>query len=715
MEIDYEKDLNPDQLAAVMAPPDRPALVLAGAGSGKTRTLTYRVAWLISECGIPPRRLLLLTFTNKAAAQMLERIESLTGVSAREFWGGTFHSVGCRFLRIHAEKIGLDSNFTILDAEDAEKLLKNTVEAAFPKFFSIKSNPRSGLLFEIISFARNTRTSIAEAMMGKFSWIETPSEAISQIAEAYKNAKRQSNCCDFDDMLELWLELLQKNFDVLENYRARFKNILVDEYQDTNKLQSEILDLLADRGQISAVGDDAQCIYSWRGAEIDNILTFKDRYPAANIYKIERNYRSSAQILRFANAILEQMPTSDDYRKVLIPAKEGFHKPVILSVLDGAAQGRIVCELIREVVSDGVHDYSDIAVLYRSHFQAMDLQLQLQYKNIPFVITSGLKFFEQAHIKDVIAQIKFAANQKDFVSFRRFVCFMDKIGEKTARKIYDTAAQISQKRGISVAEALADKSVTAKVPLISREMFARMAKSVAEISKSVSAASGAHGAAGRGDSEGDAEKSSPKPDWQMNFFDSLDGAHAFAGGEHSHAQAASANARTASAPQNSPSEKLPEDIVKEVCSGWYKEAMMVTYEDYPERAKDFDSLAEYASRYRDFEEFLANAALEVSADQQQEGDSSERVRLMTVHQAKGLEFPVVFVIGASDGLFPTKRSIDDGDVDEERRLFYVAATRAMEYLVITCPKVGLVAGELQMRPKSRFIDTVSGELFTNQI
>lgn len=715
MEIDYEKDLNPDQLAAVMAPPDRPALVLAGAGSGKTRTLTYRVAWLISECAIAPRRLLLLTFTNKAAAQMLERIESLTGVSAREFWGGTFHSVGCRFLRIYAEKIGLDSNFTILDAEDAEKLLKNTVEAAFPKFFSVKSNPRSGLLFEIISFACNTRTSIAETMMGKFSWIETPSETISQIAEAYKNAKRQSNCCDFDDMLELWLELLQKNPDVLESCRARFKNILVDEYQDTNKLQSDILDMLADRGQISAVGDDAQCIYSWRGAEIDNILTFKSRYPAANIYKIERNYRSSAQILSFANAILEQMPTSDDYRKVLIPAKDGFHKPVVLSVLDGSAQGRIVCELIREVVSDGVHDYSDIAVLYRSHFQAMDLQLQLQYKNIPFVITSGLKFFEQAHIKDVIAQIKFAANQKDFVSFRRFVCFMDKIGEKTARKIYDTAAQIAQKRGVSVAEALADKSVAAKVPPISREMFARMAKSVAEISKSVASASGARRAEESGESgRGDSEKSSAKHDWQMNFFESLDGAHAFPT-DAERAQTVSAGGKAASAPKISAAEKLPEDIVKEVCSGWYKEAMMVAYEDYPERAKDFDSLAEYASRYRDFEEFLANAALEVSADRQQEGDSSERVRLMTVHQAKGLEFPVVFVIGASDGLFPSKRSIDDGDVDEERRLFYVAATRAMEYLVITCPKVGLVAGELQMRPKSRFIDTVSGELFTSQI
>ncbi len=696
LEIDYEKELNSDQLSAVMAPPDRPALVLAGAGSGKTRTLTYRVAWLISECEIAPYRILLLTFTNKAAAEMLGRIESLTGVPSNQFWGGTFHSIGCKFLRIHSEKAGLESSFTILDSEDAVKLLKNTTELVLPRFFASKTNPKAALLFEIISYARNTMQPIADAMVERFPWIETPVAQIEEIAQAYKKAKRAANSCDFDDMLELWYELLVANADILENYRNRFKNILVDEYQDTNRLQSAILDLLADKGQISAVGDDAQCIYSWRGAEIDNILTFKERYPAANIYKIERNYRSSAHILRFANQILEQMPTEDIYRKMLVPAKEGFHKPVVLSAMDGSSQGRLVSELIREVAEGGIYSYGDIAVLYRSHFQAMDLQLQLQYKHIPFTITSGLKFFEQAHIKDVVAQIRFVANPKDFISFNRFVRFLDKIGDKTAQKIYSLACELADKKSISVFEALEDKSVVAKVPAVSRQAFATMANSLKKISESVSVS-----LAQNSDKENSSQrKNDNTSNLQMSLFDDV-----------------ACGSKCSDVQSNLISPKMPEEIIKEVCSGWYKDAMMVSYEDYLERAKDFDALMEYAAKYSDFDDFLANVALEVAETQTEHDDNQDmgRVRLMTVHQAKGLEFPVVFVIGAADGLFPTKRSIEDGDVDEERRLFYVASTRAMEYLIITYPKVSVVAGELQMRPRTRFLDTVSQDLYKSSL
>lgn len=679
LDIDFENSLNPDQLAAVTAPPDRPALVLAGAGSGKTRTLTYRVAWLISERGISPKRILLLTFTNKAAAEMLGRIERLTGYGASDFWGGTFHSIGCRFLRVHAEKLGLEKNFTILDADDAEKLVKTAAEKLFPKFFSSKINPKAGLLAEIISYARNTMGGVAHAMMERFPWIETPAAQIEEIARAYAAAKLASNTCDFDDMLELWLRLLRENPDIADYYRKRFENILVDEYQDTNRLQSAILDELADRGQISAVGDDAQCIYSWRGAAIENILTFKDRYPAAGIYKIERNYRSSARILDFANQILSQMPVSGDYRKSLVAAKEGFHKPVVLSALDGGSQGRLVSELIREIAEGGKYTYSDIAVLYRSHFQAMDLQLQLQYKNIPFVITSGLKFFEQAHIRDIVAQIKFAANGKDFASFSRFVRFLEKIGEKTALKIYDAARAAAAKKGISIYAALRLDAVAAKVPAVSRPAFAEMAESMEKIAAGVCAASGGQGGAAEA---------------QMSLF-----------GESGGIPAPAAS-----------SEIYPEEIVRQACSGWYKNAMMRAYEDYPERAKDFDALLEYASKYRDFNDFLANITLEVSEARADSGEQGpERVRLMTVHQAKGLEFPVVFIIGAADGLFPTNRSIEDGDVEEERRLFYVAATRAMEHLIITYPKVCVVAGEPQMRPKSRFLEQISHECYSSSL
>ena len=697
--MDYESELNADQLAAVMAPPDRPALVLAGAGAGKTRTLTYRVAWLLSECRIAPWHLLLLTFTNKAASQMLSRVEALTGRTASEFWSGTFHSMGCKFLRIHADKLSLESNFTILDAEDSLKLLKSTVELVNPRFFSSKDNPKAPLLFEIISFSRNTMTDIAEAMMNRFSWLETPVEKIEEIAQAYRKAKRAANCCDFDDMLELWYVLLRDNPDILESYRRRFSNILVDEYQDTNKLQSAILDLLADRGQISAVGDDAQCIYSWRGAEIDNILTFKDRYPAANIYKIGRNYRSSPQILEFANQILNQMPTDEIYRQRLIATRSSAQKPVVLSALDGASQGRLVCDIIREIVEGGRYSYSDIAVLYRSHFQAMDLQLQLQYKNLPFVITSGLKFFEQAHIKDVVAQIKFASNQLDYISFHRFVRFLDKIGDKTAKKIYDAAAETARKNGTSIVRALSEKGVLAKVPAVSRSAFAAMALSMADIAESVAQADSGASAAASDDSDNSAGEA---PDLQMSLFDDS-------------APPPKPRAHSAQRASEKRGEKNPEDVVRDVCSGWYKNAMMTAYEDYPERARDFDALIEYASKYRNFEEFLANITLEVSDAREETADNTDRVRLMTVHQAKGLEFPVVFVIGAAEGLFPTKRSIDDGDVEEERRLFYVATTRAMDCLIVVYPKVSVVGGEVQMRSKSRFLETISQESYVSRI
>lgn len=680
--IDYEKELNADQLAAVMAPPDRPALVLAGAGAGKTRTLTYRVAWLISECRIKPWRMLLLTFTNKAAGQMLERVEQLTGRPSSDFWSGTFHSMGCKFLRINAAKAGIESNFTILDAEDSLKLLKNTVEAVSPRFFSSKDNPKAGLLFEIISFARNTMSTIAEAMLNRFSWLETPADKIEEIARAYGEAKRASNSCDFDDMLELWYRLLLNNADVLSSYRERFENILVDEYQDTNRLQSAILDLLADRGQLSAVGDDAQCIYSWRGAEIDNILTFKDRYPAANIYKIGLNYRSSPQILAFANQILNQMPTDEIYRQQLVATRGAANRPFVLSALDSSSQARLVCDIIGEIVDSGRYGYSDIAVLYRSHFQAMDMQLQLQYRSLPFVITSGLKFFEQSHIKDVIAQIKFAANPKDYISFHRFARLFEKIGDKTVRKIYDAAVLAAGKKGVSIVGALSDKAVLAKVPAVSREAFSNMAASLEKVARDVRALE-----------EGAESADSSAQEAQMSLFEH--------GRAHETKEAAA--------------KKRTEDVVKDVCSGWYKDVMMTTYEDYPERAKDFDALAEYASKYPNFEDFLANVTLEVSQAAGQSADTLDRIRLMTVHQAKGLEFPVVFVIGAADGLFPTNRSIEDGDVEEERRLFYVATTRAMDMLIITYPKVSVISGEVQMRSKSRFLENIPQGLYVSKL
>lgn len=697
LNIDFEKELNPDQYAAVTSPPDRPALVLAGAGSGKTRTLTYRVAWLISECGFSPREILLLTFTNKAANQMLARISDLTGYKPYEFWGGTFHSVGNKFLRIEGSAIGLEPNFTILDSEDSEKVLKRCVEENFPRFFANKDNPKAKLLREIISYARNTRSSIRNAMAERFSWLETSADTITEIAVDYDAAKRQQNFCDFDDLLELWYKLLKNNPEILKKYQNRFRNILVDEYQDTNMLQSSVLDLLADRGQISAVGDDAQCIYSWRGAEIENILHFRDRYPAANIYKIERNYRSTAQILNFANQILADMPGEEAYRKVLIPAREGRCKPIVIQAMDGVSQGKRVAETIQEVVMGGEYDYSDIAVLYRSHFQAMDLQLQLQYKNIPFVMTSGLKFFEQAHIKDVIAQVKFVTNPKDSVSFLRFTKFLPKVGEKTAFKIFDLTSNLAAKKQLPAYAVLGEKEIVAKVPAVSRDLFKIMAEDLDKLGRMVEASKSRVRPENVLERGVDEEKIS-----QTDFFAHFE----------SQKSEVPPKKEEPKADAEAVEECAPKDLIKRACEGWYSTAMKTTYEDWEDRAMDFDALYDYASRFSDFDDFLANVTLEISEAEGREGaEDSSRIRLMTVHQAKGLEFPVVFVIGAADGLFPSKRSIDDDTIDEERRLFYVAATRAMDYLILSYPRVNVSQGNYEMREPSRFLMAVDPALY----
>lgn len=625
---------------------------------------------------------------------MFERISELTGVSPHDFWGGTFHSVGNRFLRIEGNAIGLNPDFTIVDAEDSDKLLKRVTEDLYPRFFADKNNPRAKLLGDIISYARNTCGNIIDSMASRFDWLETPAAQIEKIAASYEEAKRQNNYCDFDDLLELWKRILEESPETREKYCARFKNILVDEYQDTNALQCEVLDMLANRGQISAVGDDAQCIYSWRGAEIDNILDFRSRYPAAYVYKIERNYRSTHQILNFANRVLDKMPSnSEEYRKQLVGEREGAGKPMLIRALDGNSQGRQIADCIREVVAGSKYRYSDIAVLYRSHYQAMDLQMQMQYKCVPFAITSGVKFFEQSHVKDLIAQIRFASNPRDSVSFLRFIKFIPKIGDKTARKIYAEFLSEMAKCGGDIASevsCLKSKSVLSKVPKISRELFEEMTECLVCLAKMA-----------RLSRAKIAEKILPKEEPQLTQANFLE-------------EPKKTNPQNSDFDENS---FAPKDMVKFACSSWYKDVMKTLYENWEDRCSDFDALYEYASRYSDFELFLANVSLEISETNLNPAGgaaqlSDDRVKLMTVHQAKGLEFPVVFLIGAADGLFPIQRSLDGGEIEEERRLFYVAVTRAKDHLVISYPSVSVMAGNFESREPSRFIADIPSSLYT---
>ena len=403
--IDYARELNPQQLAAVTAPPG-PALVIAGAGSGKTRTLTYRVAYLLEQ-GIPADRILLLTFTNKAAGEMMRRVSDLLGQELRSLWGGTFHSVGARVLRSHADLLGYRRDFTILDRDDAKDLIKACIADA-----GIETKgthfPKPEVLNEIFSLAINTHKTAVEILDEQFGYLlekyegeNELTEEVARLSQLYAKRKRATNAMDFDDLLALWLKLLQDHAEVREHYQRRFQFILVDEYQDTNKLQSDLIDLLAARHHnVTVVGDDAQSIYAWRGANFANILEFPKRYPGAKVFKIETNYRSTPEILKVANAAIAA--NTQQFTKELAPSRKSGLKPALVACVDAAQQAAFIAQRVAELPEEGVN-LNQVAVLYRSHFHALELQLELTKRHIPFSITSGIRFFEQAHIKDATA------------------------------------------------------------------------------------------------------------------------------------------------------------------------------------------------------------------------------------------------------------------------------------------------------------------------
>ena len=635
--INFKAELNEEQYAAVTAPPG-PALVLAGAGSGKTRTLTYRVAYLLHE-GVQPYEILLLTFTNKASREMLERVEDLTGVSRRYLWGGTFHSISQRILRVHGELIGLKRHYTILDEGEAETILKNVIQATDPKFIKSKNYPKPKVVANLISYARNTCRSPREEADDRYPFLEGMSEKIEQFYQGYQESKLKQQVVDYDDLLVYLLRLLKEQPEIRKQYEDRFKHILVDEFQDTNRLQSDIVDLLGGHHQVMAVGDDAQCIYTWRGADFDNIMRFDERHPGAKIHKIETNYRSSPEILTLANAVLSAQPTSLGYSKELRAVKPSGERPYFVPVMDTRVQARFIIERIKGLVDEG-RDLSEIAVLYRAHFQAMDLQMELTRLNIDYQITSGVRFFEQAHIKDFTAQLRFASNPADVCAFSRFACLLPKVGPKTAERIHKFTLERASKLEKNFCDVLTTEEVLKKVPSDAKEEWPSLAETIKEISSTLD-------------------------------------------------------------------EKSPNEIVQLALDGWYSSYIREIYSNWTERADDLQSLISFASRYDTMEELLAQLVLLASeSNERTPEDVRNCLRLTTIHQAKGLEFPVVFIIGLADGTFPLKRSIDNGDLEEERRLFYVAVTRAMEELYMSYPMLNQQGNQVMRLNPSRFIQEV---------
>src|SRR5438128_621780 len=441
--VDYAAELNEQQLAAVTAPPG-PLLVIAGAGSGKTRTLTYRVAYLL-ENGIDSRNILLLTFTNKAAREMLNRVANLLPMDASGIWGGTFHSVGNRILRRHGSALGYSSGFTIMDREDQKDLIDVVIASAGIDPKEIRF-PKGDVLAEIFSFVVNTEKPLEELLVEKFPYFLPLLDKIQDVQERYEKKKKATNSMDFDDLLQKTLCMFQQHERIAEFYRRQFQFILVDEYQDTNKIQADLVDLLArDHRNVMVVGDDAQSIYSWRGANFQNILEFPKRYPDARVFKIEMNYRSLPEILEVANAAIAA--NVQQFHKHLSATRQSNAvKPALVALNDAGEQAQFIAQRILELRDEGV-DLRDIAVLYRAHYHAIELQLELSRRGIPYQITSGIRFFEQAHIKDVTAFIRFVANPRDEVAFKRMVKLLPGIGNRSAENLWNVWDRSLTERG----------------------------------------------------------------------------------------------------------------------------------------------------------------------------------------------------------------------------------------------------------------------------
>jgi DNA helicase-2/ATP-dependent DNA helicase PcrA len=658
--IDYAAELNEQQLAAVTAPPG-PILVIAGAGSGKTRTLTYRVAYLL-ENGIDPRNILLLTFTNKAAREMLNRVANLLPVDASGLWGGTFHSVGNRILRRHGTALGYSSGFTIMDREDQKDLINTVVASAGIDPKEIRF-PKGDVLAEIFSFVVNTEMALEALLAEKFPYFLPLLDKIQDVRDRYEKKKKATNSVDFDDLLQKTLLMFQQHERIAEIYRRQFQFILVDEYQDTNRIQADLVDLLArDHRNLMVVGDDAQSIYSWRGANFQNILEFPKRYPDAQVFKIEMNYRSVPEILEVANAAIAA--NVQQFRKHLSATRESKTlRPALVALNDGSEQAQFVAQRILELRDENI-DLNGIAVLYRAHYHALELQLELSRRGIPYQITSGIRFFEQAHIKDVTSFIRFVANPRDEVAFNRMAKLLPGIGNRTAENLWQawekslvaagadrgpeatsaSAGVIPTSRDYSFGERLLAMNVPAK----SKKMWTQLAHTLDEI----------------------APGGEPNP---------------------------------------------PSEMITSVVEAIYDDYAKVNFANYQLRREDLDQLAAFARQFKDVHEFLSQLALISNVDAEAapvQTNEKEAVNLSSVHQAKGLEFHTVFVIWLTDGMFPSSRSLDTRDaLEEERRLFYVAITRARDELYLTYPHMRLSGGygDVFQRP-SRFLQEIPNEL-----
>ncbi len=635
--IDYAAALNAAQLEVVFSL-DGPLLVIAGAGSGKTQTLVYRVARLIEQ-GIHPSHILLLTFTRKAAQEMLHRVGLLVGGQSDQVRGGTFHSVGNILLRRYGQSIGLDSSFTIMDRSDVEDAV-HLLRTECGLHEKGRRVPRKNTIAEMFSKTVNTLRSLDDVILEDYAHFVELSNELQRLQRAYGHYKAKHSLVDFDDLLVKLDELLDSDAALQEEVSGSFRYMLVDEYQDTNFLQARILQKLASvNNNIMAVGDEAQSIYSFRGATFRNIMDFPNQFPGTRVMKLEENYRSTQPILNLANEVI--CGAEESYDKRLFSRRIEGAMPVLVRAEDENAQSRFVAQRILELREEGTA-LNDIAVLVRSSYQAFDLEIELGKRGIPFIKRGGMRLMETAHVKDLLAHLRVVENPHDAVSWNRILMLIEGIGPKKSAQI---VLQVVQE---------------AAPGLWLVEMAKRMRSTgLAEFAECMA---------------------------QLNDM------------------AAS-----------SPAELLS------FASTYYLPMLKQRFDDYPKRIRDLDHIQVIAARYDLLQVFLSDLTLDPPNESVAEVDGEpfddERLVLSTIHSAKGLEWSCVFLIWLLDGKFPSSYSIfANQELEEERRLFYVAMTRAKHLLYLNYP-INIYdrqAGAVLSRP-SRFLDDVPATLLDSWV
>jgi len=648
----YRSELNEEQFRVVTAKPGA-ALVVAGAGTGKTRVITYRVAYLLEQ-GVSPQRIMLATFTNRAAREMLRRVETLTGSqNVHRVWGGTFHRIANLILRRHAVSIGYDSNYSILDTEDAKDMINVCIEDAAIDT-KARRFPKAEVIQDIISYANNTDLPLENVIIGKYPYFEMLTQQIKRVDLIFQQRKRERNVMDYDDLLLNWKRLLIEKPEIADVYAEQFQHILVDEYQDTNRLQAEIIDLLAVKHRsVMVVGDDAQSIFAWRGAEFTNIYEFPKRYPEANIYKLETNYRSTPEILGLANVSIAN--NRKQFPKMLQAVKRSKDfKPALVPCSDVEQQSAFVASRILELRDEGT-SLEDIAVMYRSHYHSIELQLELSRRNIPYRIQSGVRFFEQAHIKDVISYLRIIVNPRDELAWKRILKLIPGIGNATANRIFEAIM-------LRDAETHSRGDIQSVPPAVAG----------GDLSEPGAIATGFFAPALLRTKNPAFTRLQNKQPWR-DFVSLLE-------------------MLVQEENRNDPAKQIELILVN-----GYEQHLQENYENADARLEDLRGLALYAQRYKSTEDFLSELAL-LSTERFKEpqplagedvisgSESDELLTLTSVHQAKGLEWKAVFIIWAAEGKFPSPRSLKEIDSEEEeRRLWYVALTRAKDELYITYP------------------------------